>query len=39
MDIKYESPTVYVLQVEVEQGYNVSGSDDGGIVAPEWGVI
>ena len=36
---KYESPTLEVLTVSVEQGYQASGNDDGGISAPSWGIL
>ena len=35
----YESPSVDVLTVVVEKGFQASGNEGGGITAPEWGII
>ena len=37
MKNNYQSPMVEVITVIVEQGYQASGNNDGGIVAPGWG--
>ena len=35
----YESPSVEVLTVVVEKGFQASGNGNSGITAPEWGII
>lgn len=35
----YETPDFQVIYVKVEQGFNRSGNDGGGVTAPEWGII
>ena len=37
LNINYESPQLEIIVVEVEQGYQSSGNNNGGIVAPGWG--
>jgi len=34
----YESPSVDVIVVQVEQGFQGSGNNDGGFTPPSWGI-
>lgn len=38
-DIKYESPIIKVILISVEKGFTSSNKGDGGISAPDWGII
>ena len=36
-NLNYESPLLEIIKVQVEQGYQSSGNNNGSIVAPGWG--
>lgn len=39
MKTTYESPTLELIEVQVEQGFNGSGNGDGGMSLPGWEII
>jgi len=37
--VVYSSPIVEIITISVERGFEGSGNEDGGISAPDWGII